>query len=429
MRPRQFLVETAANSVTSITGTANQVIASAAVGAVTLSLPQSIATSSAVQFGSMGLGAAPAAAEILSVTGTGTIASVAGAVWNAVHHKAATATITGATHVTTAAGFNLIQIEQPTLSAASALTVDIAATLTIINSPMGAGAGPCTVTTAYSLWVQAGTTKLSTTITAGLTCTSASIGSANIATSGVMNFPNNVSVYFRNAANNADILGWSFTNGNLINFGPTISFTAGITLTASAAMSTNGSTWYDSTQLTLFTYEAGLAIAKMGCMFTQTGTVALNNSSSQTQMLGTGVGTLTLPANFFAIGKMIEVEIRGFYTTPASPSNCNFSIQLGATSLASVVVTAPISQTNSAFLCRAQIVCRSTGTAGNFIAGGDILFQSGTLTADEQAFAVSTANTAINTQLSQVVNCTFQTGNALANMTYTSVLATIKNVN
>jgi hypothetical protein len=44
--------------VTSITGTANQVIASASTGAVTLSLPQSINTSANVQFGTLGLGVA-----------------------------------------------------------------------------------------------------------------------------------------------------------------------------------------------------------------------------------------------------------------------------------------------------------------------------------------------------------------------------------
>jgi hypothetical protein len=44
--------------VNSITGTSNQVIASASTGAVTLSLPQSIATSSSVQFGSFGVGTA-----------------------------------------------------------------------------------------------------------------------------------------------------------------------------------------------------------------------------------------------------------------------------------------------------------------------------------------------------------------------------------
>lgn len=56
--------------VTSITGTANQVIASAATGAVTLSLPQSIATSSAVQFATLGLGSAVVASSILSITST-----------------------------------------------------------------------------------------------------------------------------------------------------------------------------------------------------------------------------------------------------------------------------------------------------------------------------------------------------------------------
>lgn len=45
-----------AGGVTSITGTSNQIIASASTGAVTLSTPQSIGTSSSVQFGSFGVG-------------------------------------------------------------------------------------------------------------------------------------------------------------------------------------------------------------------------------------------------------------------------------------------------------------------------------------------------------------------------------------
>lgn len=49
---------TISSIVSSITGTANQVIASASTGPVTLSLPQSIATTSSVQFGSFGVGTA-----------------------------------------------------------------------------------------------------------------------------------------------------------------------------------------------------------------------------------------------------------------------------------------------------------------------------------------------------------------------------------
>jgi len=51
--PTSGTLLTSAGAVTSITGTANQVISSASTGAVTLSLPQSIATSSAVTFGSL----------------------------------------------------------------------------------------------------------------------------------------------------------------------------------------------------------------------------------------------------------------------------------------------------------------------------------------------------------------------------------------
>lgn len=47
--------------VTAITGTSNQVVASASTGSVTLSLPQSIATTSGVTFGSMNLGSATGA--------------------------------------------------------------------------------------------------------------------------------------------------------------------------------------------------------------------------------------------------------------------------------------------------------------------------------------------------------------------------------
>lgn len=84
------------------------------------------------------------------------IASAAGAVLNAYRWDSATVTITGNTNITTAAGFNLIDIEQPQYTSASALTIGDAATLTIKGGPLaaGGGAGKPTVTNAYGLWVQ-----------------------------------------------------------------------------------------------------------------------------------------------------------------------------------------------------------------------------------------------------------------------------------
>jgi len=61
----QALVSTAVAGVTSLAGTANQVIVSASTGAVTLSLPQAIATTSSVTFGSV------TTSGVVQSTGTG----------------------------------------------------------------------------------------------------------------------------------------------------------------------------------------------------------------------------------------------------------------------------------------------------------------------------------------------------------------------
>ncbi len=94
------------NVVNSITGTANQVIASAATGAVTLSLPQSIATTSTPQFARLGLGTAADANDILTLSGSyasgihGTLTSNAYATGNTANINA----VNGLLFITNATG-------------------------------------------------------------------------------------------------------------------------------------------------------------------------------------------------------------------------------------------------------------------------------------------------------------------------------------
>lgn len=96
---------------------------------------------------------------LVSLLGSYTVASAAGAVWDGIALRAATATISGSTNITTATGFNYHSIARPTLSAASALTVSIAATLYIANAPLGGGAGPVTITTPLAFWVDDGLSR------------------------------------------------------------------------------------------------------------------------------------------------------------------------------------------------------------------------------------------------------------------------------
>lgn len=87
------------------------------------------------------------------------VASAAGAVWDGIDSIAPTLTLSGSTNITTATGVNAMTLRGPTITAASALTVTAASTLYIAAAPAGAGAGPATLTNAYSIWVDAGLTR------------------------------------------------------------------------------------------------------------------------------------------------------------------------------------------------------------------------------------------------------------------------------
>ena len=68
--------------------------------------------------------------------------------------SAATATVTGTTQITAAEGFNKASIYRPTITAASAVTIDNAATLYIDNAPLAAGSA--TITAPWVLRTGAG---------------------------------------------------------------------------------------------------------------------------------------------------------------------------------------------------------------------------------------------------------------------------------
>jgi hypothetical protein len=90
---------------------------------------------------------------------TKTVVSAASAVLRALYLPASTETISGSTNITTATGFNFVEIGIPTLSAASALTVTNAATVYIAGAPATGGAGPSAITNAYAIWVDAGNVR------------------------------------------------------------------------------------------------------------------------------------------------------------------------------------------------------------------------------------------------------------------------------
>lgn len=95
----------------------------------------------------------PATIGLLSMSGSQTVPSAAGATWNAVLVDT-DVTLSGATNVTTATGFNMVTLNAPTITDGGTITsVTNAATLYVGGAPSGSG---LSVTNAYSLWVDDG---------------------------------------------------------------------------------------------------------------------------------------------------------------------------------------------------------------------------------------------------------------------------------
>lgn len=164
----RYQLDQQAGGVTSVTGTANQVLAngtsgSAQTGAVTLTTPQDIATTSNVQFGSLGVGASPQGSLPVNINKT-TIGPVGGNAYIVSISGTLQEASTG-THGTLAS----VGIFAPGVTSGSA-TVTRAATFNITGAPAA------TVTDAnYSIIVDAGWSQFSgfgaklTTISADIT--------------------------------------------------------------------------------------------------------------------------------------------------------------------------------------------------------------------------------------------------------------------
>jgi hypothetical protein len=96
----------------------------------------------------------------LQVLATKTIASASGAVWDGVKFAASTASITGATQITTASGFNFHAIEAPTINCnAGGLIIDHSYTVYIAGAP-ASGTNTPTLSDNGALWIAAGNVKI-----------------------------------------------------------------------------------------------------------------------------------------------------------------------------------------------------------------------------------------------------------------------------
>jgi len=184
---------------------------------------------------------------------------------------------------------------------------------------------------------------------------------------------------------------------------------------------TEGQMWADGPTNSIANFTGGI-INRHGVIFTSTAQFNLASSAVATTMTVTnpgGVGTLTLPANFFRPGKMLEIGAYGDIQSASNP-NLTFQIKLGTVTILTTGarnITPGNSSLSTAVLdIRANITCYTTGsfaaTAGTVYGYASVIVSTASSTPSPmtQYMLGQTTTTAIDTTVSNTINLVFTWG-------------------
>jgi hypothetical protein len=180
----------------------------------------------------------------------------------------------------------------------------------------------------------------------------------------------------------------------------------------STDVSTEGEIRYDSGEKALTSFLAGVKQDFVGCLFTQTATKTIENTTTESSFFTTGIGTLTLPANFFTVGKTVRIKLWGYVSGQVSHT-ATMKVKLGSVTLASSIATYGSDLTDSLWEGEYYITCRTTGATGTVMGEGRTLIAGGVgfVTLSMRPLIATTTST-IDTTASNTIDVTYTWGTA-----------------
>jgi hypothetical protein len=113
--------------------------------------------------------------------------------------------------------------------------------------------------------------------------------------------------------------------------------------------------------------------------FAQTATTSVVADDNETTLIGSGVGSLVIPANNLVAGKSYRLTVRGKYSTDASnPAQMNWRTKLGSTTIAATDNAGLGTNTqNKNYEIHVEFTCRTTGGSGTVMAQGMFFTENG----------------------------------------------------
>lgn len=110
--------------------------------------------------------------------------------------------------------------------------------------------------------------------------------------------------------------------------------------------------------------------------YTQTTNVVLGNSTTETNLIGAGLGSLTYSPNFFTVGKNIKLKMAGIYSTAPTPDTFNLKLKLDGADVATTTpFVFPVNQANKSYSIDIIATCMSTGATGTIQIEGNLIVE------------------------------------------------------
>lgn len=167
-------------------------------------------------------------------------------------------------------------------------------------------------------------------------------------------------------------------------------------------------------------------------LFASTAIQTVAATVTETTIIGSGSGSLTLPANYLAAGRMLRFSVRGLYSTPTlSVGSVLVKIKLGGTTLASGTANALVATaTNLGYEGTALITCQTVGASGTAIIMGGLTYAVGNNIAPlVLAINNGTSTTTIDTTGTLVFDCTVTWSNNTAGNSVSSLNCLLEGLN
>lgn len=112
-------------------------------------------------------------------------------------------------------------------------------------------------------------------------------------------------------------------------------------------------------------------------LFAGTADKTVTNTTDETSAIPTGIGTKTLQADWWQVGRSIRITGYGVYSTPiVTGGTVTVKVKLGSTVIATVATSALlVGASSAAFHLECIITCRTVGASGSVVCCGAVDYE------------------------------------------------------